>query len=105
MQPGRRGRDDTVEIAERVEEKPGEGLDVLPGDGAEEDKLQHFVVRQGRAAGLQEPVTQALAVVGDVGGQAAGDGRGHSFVFLANGREEWQGNFTKRLGHPAMIAA
>ena len=46
----------------------GEGFDVAPGDGAEEDKLQHLVIGQGGGAAGEEPVAQAFAVVAEVGG-------------------------------------
>ncbi len=40
----RRGGQDSVEVAEGVEEAARQRLDVLPRDGAEEDELKEFVI-------------------------------------------------------------
>ena len=41
----------------------GEGLDVLPWDGAEQQEFQHFVVWQGCGATLHEAGAQAFPMV------------------------------------------
>ncbi len=56
----------------RLKSPNGQRFHVLPGNGAEKDQLQKLIVRQRRAACLQEPVAQALSVVRDVGRQPPG---------------------------------
>ncbi len=63
--------DDAVEIAEVVEQRAGEWLNVLPWDGAKEDEFEEFIIRNRLRAAVQEPFPKAFAVVFDVGGEFA----------------------------------
>lgn len=63
--------DDAVEIADVVEQRAGEWLNVLLWDGTEKDEFEEFVVRDGLRAAFEKPFAQAIAVVFDVGGQFA----------------------------------
>ena len=71
LQPRDRGGKDGRDVAEFVEEPAGEGLHVLTGDDAEQEKLKKFVVGQGLSASLAEAGAEAGAVVGDVGRELA----------------------------------
>jgi hypothetical protein len=88
QQSGRGGRDHPVEIAERLKKQPGQGLHILPRDGAEQDEFQQFIIRQGGSPPLHEAGAQAFAVVGDIAGQLARQGRGLYLVRIARHVEQ-----------------
>jgi len=92
-QPVRGGGDDAVEVAETVQQASGEGFYVLPGDGAEEDQFQQFILRHRRGTAFHEAGAQALAVVADIGGKAT-FGEGCAAVFVPVEIEEG-GGFVK----------
>ena len=81
-QAGRGGGDDAVQVAERVEQQPREGLHVLPGDGAEQEQLQQFIVWHRGCTAVHEAAAQTFAVVLDVGGQAVGKRAALSLVII-----------------------
>ena len=81
------GGDHAAEVAERVQQQPGEGFDVLPWDRPEQQEFEQFVVGHGGGPAVHEPGAQAFAVVGDVGGQLAGQGFGGRFVVVPKGKE------------------
>lgn len=55
QEPLCRGAEDTVKVAEGLNERPGEGFDVFPGDGPKEDQLQQFIIWQGPGAAHHKP--------------------------------------------------
>ena len=50
------------EAAEALEKGLGQGFDVAPGQGREQDQFQQLVVGQGVRAALEQPFPQALPV-------------------------------------------
>ena len=82
-EPGRRGGEDAVEIAKMLHQPQGEGFDILPGNGAEQNQLQKFVIRHGGGSAFHEPRPKPLAMIAHIG-ERAQRGRG---LLIAEKRE------------------
>ena len=101
QKPSGSGRDDAVEIAKCVKKLSCQGFHVLAGNGAEQEKLQQFVIGHRPRPTLHEAGTQALAMIGNIGGQLARKGGVPRFILIPRRGEERQ----ERVGEACLCHA